>query len=269
MNNNTKFSKFLRRSLALAAMSAVTALTTLSGTAALAQAKPKSIVAEHVPAFPAFNQWVTTFVLVQPEQPLATVEPVPFTLAAPASEQAYQPLPVILGLPDLPLIGAGAAQAMRSWGPGLNYQGLHMRLVVLNAQGNQRELRAMGSPLRQGEYFKIRVSSTFDAVAEVDQVLGDAWQGKRTGQVYPQAGMSVQMKAGESVDLPLGANEYFLMNRPAGERLVVSVRHAKALGAARSEQPAYRQDGKSGSNYLQLVPAGKYPAMEQLVSQAR
>ena len=267
--NTLNLSGLLRRSLALATLAALAALP--SG-AALAQTAPKSIVAEHVPAFPAFNQWVTTFVRVQPEPLLAPVQAVPFSLmtvmtVTPAP--TYEPRPVILGLPDLPLIGTGATRAARGWAAGLNYQGLHMRMVVLNAQGQQNELRSMGSPLRQGEYFKIRISATFDAVAEVDQVLGEVWQGRRTGQVYPEAGLSVHMRAGESVDLPLGVNEYFLMNQPADERLVVSVRHAKALGAARSEQPAYRQDGKSGSNYLQLVPPGKYPAVEQLISPTR
>ena len=74
-----------------------------------------------------------------------------------------------------------------------------MRQVVLDARGSQRELRSMAAPLKAGERFKIRVTATFDAVAEVDQVLGDAWDLRRTGQVYPQPGLSVQMKAGETV----------------------------------------------------------------------
>lgn len=59
------------------------------------------------------------------------------------------------------------------------------------------------------------------------------------------------------------------MNRPANERLVVSVRHPRALDAARSDQPTYRQDSNKGSSYLQLIAQGKFPAVEQLVSQTR
>ncbi len=233
-------------------------------TGALAQ-KDKTIVSEPVPVFPAFTQWVSTFVTVLSEVPVATVENVPLTLIAPPAQTPYQPMPVILGLPELPLVGSGIAQAAQAWRPSFNYQGVHLRQVVLNAAGNKRESRSMGVPLRAGHRFKLRITPTFDAVAEVDQVIGDTWYGNRTGQLYPQAGMSVHIKAGETVDIPMGSHEYFTMNRLANERMVVSVRHVRAVEGARSEQPAYRQDSKTGSSYLQLVPPGQFPAMEQLI----
>ncbi|MFG6432419.1 hypothetical protein [Roseateles sp. LYH14W] len=236
--------------------------------AGAASAQEKSVAVEHVPAFNAFNHWAGQLGAV-PETPVGSVQSVPLTLAGAAAGDTYQPLPVILGLPDLPLVGPGASAAARNWSQQFNYQGLILRQVVLDAAGRKRELRGMGAPLQPGERFKVRVTATFDAVAAVDQVIGDLWYGRRTGQVYPQAGLSVQIKAGETVDLPLGANEYFLMNRPANERLVVSVRHAKASPEGRSDQPAYRQDGRIGSLYLQLVPRGKFPAIEQAVSQAQ
>ncbi len=236
---------------------------------ASAQQDSKSIVAEPVQAFPTFTQWVTSVIVAAPE-PVSTVfESVPLVLAAPVAQVAYQPSPVILGLPELPLLGNGVALAGRSWTGALNYQGLHLQQVVLNPAGNRRELRPMATPLRAGERFKIRVTATFDAVAEVDQVVGDAWYGVRTGQIYPRPGVSVQIKAGDTVDLPIEPNGYFLMNRPANERLVVSVRHPFAQQGSRSEQPAYRQDAVNGSSYLQLVPRGKFAAIEQLVSQGQ
>ena len=245
-------------------------LAALAATAGAAGAQAdKSVVPEPVPAFQAFNQWVTTYVVVVAEPPVAVVQPVPLTMATTVAGDAYQPLPVIVGFPELPLLGGTAGQAGRAWAPSFYYQGLHMRQVVLDSRGNKREVRSMAAPLKPGERFKIRVTATFDAVAEVDQVLGDAWDLRRTGQVYPQQGMSVKLMARETMDLPMGANEFFVMNRPANNRLVVSVRHAKAVGDARSTQPAYRQDGKGGSSYLQLVPRGTFPVVEQLVSQAR
>jgi hypothetical protein len=236
---------------------------------ALAQPAAKSIVVEPVAAFPAFTQWVSTVVVVQQEPMPATVANVGLALSGPMTQAAYQPLPVILGLPELPLTGAAAAQAVRQWLASFNYQGVHMQQVVLNATGTQHELRPMGTPLRAGERFKVRITPTFEAVAEVDQVVGDAWYGQRTGQVYPQVGMSVQIKAGQSVDLPIEGNGYFWMNRPKSERLVIAVRDQRALNQLRSDQPAYRQDSNNGSSYLQLVPQGKFAAVEQLVSQAQ
>lgn len=229
----------------------------------------KSIVPEQVPAFPAFTQWISAFTIAQPEPTIGRIESIPLVLMGTSAQAAYQPMPVILGLPELPLTGNGVAQAARAWGPTLNYQGMHLRQVVLNESASLHELRPMNAPVHAGERFKIRITATFDAVAEVDQVVGDAWYGQRTGQLYPLPGRSVQIRAGETVDLPLGTNEYFLMNRLANERLVLSVRHPQAVAGLRTEQPAYRQDGRGGSSYLQLVPRGKLPAMEQQIGQVR
>lgn len=257
----------MNKMLSAAAVAAAVAAFA-AGFSASAVAQEKSVAVEHVPAFPALTQWAGQTGTVA-DTPIGTVQAVPLALAGAPGADNFKPQPVILGLPDLPLVGPGAAAAARNWSQLFNYQGLILRQVVLDAAGRKRELRGMGAPLQPGERFKVRITATYDAVAAVDQVLGDAWYGRRTGQVYPQPGMSVQIKAGETVDLPLGPNEYFLMNRPANERLVVSVRHAKASPEARSDQPAYRQDGNIGSLYLQLVPRGRFPAIEQVIAQAQ
>jgi hypothetical protein len=258
----SSFNRLANRALHAMAFSALAA-------SALAQPVAKNIVAEPVAAFPAFTQWVSTVVVVEQERMPVTVANVGLALSGPITQARYEPLPVILGLPELPLTGAAAAQVTRQWLPSFNYQGVHMQQVVLNAAGTQHELRPMGTLLHPGERFKIRITPTFEAVAEVDQVVGEAWFGQRTGQVYPQAGMSVLIKAGQSVDLPIEANGYFWMNRPQNERLVIAVRDPRALNQLRSDQPAYRQDASNGSSYLQLVPQGKFAAVEQLVSQAQ
>lgn len=231
----------------------------------------KSIAVERVPAFPMFEQWASPFSAPVADAPVGRIQALQLAIsgAAVADLPVYQPLPVIKGVPELPLVGPGATGAAKAWGASLNYQGVYMRQVVLDARGSRREVRSMAHALRAGEHFKVRITATFDGVADVDQVQGDAWYGKRVGQVYPVKGTSVQMKAGETIELPLGADEYFVLSKPGNERLVVSVRHAKAVAQSRSDQPAYRQDGKSGSSYLQLVPLGTFPAFEQQVSRVR
>lgn len=260
-----------RISLAARGAMRAVAVAALVLSAGMAQAQQdKSVAVEAVPVVPAFNQWITTYVIVVPEPPVTSVQPVnvaPWD-AIPAGTD-YQPLPVIMGVPELPLVGAGARQVAAGWDQTLNYQGVYLRQVVVDSRGRKREIRSMATKPKAGERFKIRVTATFDAVADVDLVTGAPWSLRRVSQFYPKPGMSVQIKAGEAVDLPLGANEYFVMSKPADERMVVSVRHAKALGEARSNQPAYRQDGKGGSSYLQLVPNGSFPVVEQLITQAR
>lgn len=245
----------------------VLAAAVLAAAAGLAAAQDDKTIA--VEPVPAFNQWITTVIVVVPETPVANVQAV--SIAPPAAAAAgtdYQPRPVIVGLPELPLVGAGAAQAARTWGPELNYQGVFMRQVVLDARGAKREVRPMAAHPKPGERFKIRVTATFDAVADVDLVAGGDWGLRRLDQFYPKKGLSVQIKAGETIELPVGPNEYFVATRPNSERIVVSVRHPQALGDARSTQPAYRQDGRQGSSYLQLVPKGSYPVVEQLITPA-
>lgn len=224
-----------------------------------------------VPAFQAFRQWVGTQAMPNPSTgPVVRVEALPLVVPAPARVSGtYQPAPVIVGAPDLPLLGASAQQAAQAWSASFNYQGLNARLWVLNAKGTRIELRALGTLLKPGERFKIQLTPTFPAVAAIDQVVGDIWYGKRTGQVYPTPGQSVAIQPGESITLPLGDKEFFTMNSSLKERFVLSVRHAKAKGEARSEQPVYRQDAELGSQYLQLVPKGTYPAIEQLIGASK
>ena len=244
------------------------ALCTLLCAGTWAQAQNKTAVVEPVQAVPSFNQWVSTNVGIQSEQAFdgAPVQVLQWLGNPGAAATAFQPRPVILGVPDLPLVGAAAAQAGQTWNADLNYQGVHLRYLVLGPRGTIRQVRPMSAPLRAGERFKIRIVSTFGALATVDRVSGSTWSAQRAGQMYPEPGMSVQMYSGETVDLPLGPYQYFEASANPMERIVLSVRHAQARGDMASDQPAYRQDGALGSNYLQLIPRGKLPAIEQVIA---
>lgn len=176
----------------------------------------------------------------------------------------YEPVPVILGEPAIQLSGATAASIGKGWGSSMNYQGMQVRLVVLDSTGRQHAMRPMSAPIRFGERFKLMVMPTFDAIATIDDVHGSGWSAQRGSQAYPAAGSSVPLKAGQATLLPAGSN-YFVADRDGARRFVLNVRHANAVGDARSTQPAYRQDNASGSSYLQLVPRSTYPAFEQLL----
>lgn len=246
----------------------VLALAAAASLAAMAQVADKSVAVESVPVVPAFNQWVSAIPVAADPATGASVTTVPLTLLAAPAAAPYEPWPVVVGAPELPLIGAGASQPPRAWGSSFNYQGMQVRLLVLDAAGRRVEARPVNSLPRPGERFKVRVTATFDAVADLGLVLGEPWSSQRAGQLYPNPGMSVHMHAGETVDLPLEQSRFFVMGPNAQERLLLSVRHAAALGDARTQQPAYRIDGKGGSSYLQLVPRGQAPAIEQLLTVA-
>ncbi len=237
-------------------------------TQAASGAPQKSIAVEAVAPFPVFERWVTA-VFVQPAEEIRPTQAIAWAVPA-ATGTPYQPRPVILGSPELPLMGEGVPQAAASWGNSLNYQGVQMRLVVINPANGKRELRPLSAGVRQGERFKLRVVSSFDGVADVDQIVGDGWALQRANRAYPSADNSVQIKASQTLDIPVQPNEYFnFTGDKVNDRVVLSVRHAKAVGAAGSSQPAYRQDGRTASNYLQLVPRGQYPVIEQLITMRR
>ncbi|MES2941356.1 MAG: hypothetical protein V4772_00645 [Pseudomonadota bacterium] len=257
---------------------AVLSATCILCTAAIAQTPPaKTVVSEPtgvVQAAPnnsgnvffVFGQWMDSLsappVPVQLAEPIA---PINLTVAGNTPAASFEPAPLILGQPDLPLVGLAASQAARQWNMGLNYQGIRMSYLVVDAAGKRIEARPVSRGLAAGEYFKIRYTSSFAAVTSIDLVAGEVWRGQRLGQAWPQTGMSVQSAAGEVVELPLGGG-YFVMSSKPGERYVLSVRHPDAKGPSRSDQPVYRQDGERSSNYLQLLPAGKLPAIEQVLS---
>ena len=232
-------------------------------------------------AFDALAQWAGKL-----EQPLPQAPKTP-QLVEPRAEEPggqakrppaksdrttapFEPQPVIIGRPELPLRGPGAGQAAQRWNAQLNYHGLLAQILLQDPRTHQLRPAPMGTQLPRNQPFKIRVTATFDGVTAVDQVLGPDWNAERTGQVYPRPGQSVEVKAGVTVDLPLGEAQYFVMRgRTRQERLLLTLRHASAKGPQRSAQPAYREDDGRGSLYLQLVPPGQYPAIEQLVRVAR
>jgi hypothetical protein len=145
---------------------------------------------------------------------------------------------------------------------------MHVRLLVLDHAGRTVRPRALSALPAPGERFLIRVTPTFSAVAEIGLVSGPTWSGVRGGQLYPQADLSVAIDAGQTADLPLEPDRYFVMGDD-GTRLLLSVRYPDATDARRSTQPAYRQDATLGSSFLQLIPEGKQPAFEQLLVTAR
>jgi hypothetical protein len=234
----------------------------------------KTVVAEPLAILSGFSQWAEAVAVPLPDTWRVDASRLQLlqlggTPASAGSSPVYHPKPVILGHPELPLLGDAAdAASGGTWAPGLNYQGLHAKLVLLDERGTARSMRPLNTVLRAGQRFKVRITPTFDAVAAVDRLFGDTWSLRRVGQFYPAPGLSVQVRAGETADLPMGAEEYFVMP-PNAAPFVVSVRHAQAIGERASDQPAYRHDGARGSNYLQLVPQGQWPAIEQQVGAVR
>ena len=187
-----------------------------------------------------------------------------------AVPRAFEVRPVILGKPDLPLMGDAARQANTQWSSTLNYQGLYARLLLLEAKSGALTPASLAVPLKPGQRFRIQLLSTFDAAVSVDQLVGQAWTSQHTGQVYPPPGSTVAMKARMPAQLPAAEGDFFVVDgRTPGERLLLRVRPAQAEGGTPSSQPVYRMDQADRSAFLQLVPRGTQPVIEQILQVGR
>ena len=255
---------FLRVACVAAAMAT---FLLVPATGVFAQDGAKLVSVDAVPAAPAVARWADSIGVVPLPAAGANVEvlPLPLPIDARAAGATYEPWPVVLGVPELPLLGSGASQAGQRWSGSFNYQALHLRLLAIDSAGRATGARALSTAPRAGERFKLRIAATFDAVAQVSLVVGAPYAARLAGQIYPEPGYSVQLLAGEVVDLPLEPDRCFVMGADPHQRLLLQVRAPAADEHSRSRQPAYRQDGSAGSNFLQLVPPGSRPAFEQLL----
>jgi hypothetical protein len=192
----------------------------------------------------------------------------PTVISVPATP--FVPTPVILGEPELPLVGlAGTAITSPSaWSSNLNYQGMQVSYLVPNAAGTAFEARPLSAPPRKGERFKIRVTTTFDAHLRVTALAGDNWSPLRAASLYPAQGSNFRIAAGRTADLPAEADRYFVIGDASAPRLLLSAHHERADDSNRTGQPAYRRDLSSVSTYLQLVPTGTRPAFDQMITAA-
>jgi hypothetical protein len=129
---------------------------------------------------------------------------------------------------------------------GENYQGVHVSLVTVDAQGKPTGFRAVADGFKTGERFKLRVVPTFDAVI----VLGNLTPKGVQKQIYPAPNQVVTLQAGKEVLLPLLKNQYFQFAGDIGEdKLTITVREPRSLLAdGASSAKVHRKDETYGSN---------------------
>lgn len=196
----------------------------------------------------------------------------PASPSTPTFSPLYTSTPIIIGQPDIPLnVGTNGYNATQQWNQNANYQGVQVTVVMLNQSNQPLEARSLNSTFKTGDRFKLQLLSTFDGLASIDAYKtinlsgtpSQAW----SGQMYPvKPDQVVKVKAGESVLLPLGANEYFTFDNQAGlDRLMLNMRHQLAKGTQANAQPIYRQDSAQSSTFMQLTPQGTYPALSQVI----
>jgi hypothetical protein len=142
-----------------------------------------------------------------------------------------------------------------------NYQGVHVAIVGVDRAGVITELRAVKDGFRTGERFKLRAISTFGGLLVIHNInpKGDH------RQIYPpRPGDVVVLQPGADTLLPLGSDEFFEFARATGEeQLVISLRDARAIGAAASRTRVHRKDEDYGTHFVQQVSADKFAVISE------
>lgn len=154
---------------------------------------------------------------------------------------------------------------LRNDASGENYQGVHVALVEVDANGAPIGFRTVADGFRTGERFKLRVLSTFDALV----VLGNITPKGKQRQIYPAAaGEAVRIPAGSELLLPLGQKQYLQFVGDVGrDQITVTVRDPRSLESGQaSTARVFRKDEAFGSNFLQEVKPGVYPVIAEAIS---
>jgi len=162
--------------------------------------------------------------------------------------------PVTFGNPSAPI---------KSDAGYTNYQGVHIAIVGIGPDGIPSGFRSLNDGFRTGERIKLRVVSTFGGLLVIDNINP---RGERR-QIYPaEPGSVVVLRSGGDALLPLGRGEFFEFARTVGvEELAISLRDARATGAAASRAGVYRRDESYGSNFVQEVAKDTFPAISESI----
>lgn len=147
---------------------------------------------------------------------------------------------------------------------GENFQGVHIALVEVDANGLPIGFRTVADGFSTGERFKLRVLSTFEALV----VLGNITPKGAQRQIYPAtASRAVRIPAGKEILLPLGEKEYLQFAGDVGrDQLTITVRDPRSLeGGRTSTAQVFRKDEAYGSNFVQEVKPGQYPVISESI----
>ncbi len=168
------------------------------------------------------------------------------------AENFFMPRDVVIGRPNKPL----ELQDKEA-----NYQGVHVAIVTINAQGKPEAIRSVKDGFRSGERFKLRVVATFEGLVAIENINP---KGEKK-HIYPEGNNVVGIPQGKETLIPLGEDEWFELTGTTGkEQLVVTVRDRRAFGEAVSENRVFRQDEKYGTNFVQEVSPNKtFPVITQ------
>jgi Domain of unknown function (DUF4384) len=142
-----------------------------------------------------------------------------------------------------------------------NYQAVHVAIVGFDRSGSVTDIQPVTAGFQTGDRIKIKVLPTFDGLLVIENINP---QGKRVQIFPPRASDVIAVKAGVEILVPMAKDDYFEFAGVTGEeQLVITIRDARAFGAAASKVEVNRKDDKNGSSFVQETAPGTYPVISQ------
>lgn len=143
------------------------------------------------------------------------------------------------------------------------YQGVHIAVAVLDAEGKNLNLRPLNQGFKSGERFKLRAIATFTGDMKIENINP---KGERK-HIYPaDENLRIRLEAGKEMLIPAGQDEFFEFAQTTGdEQLVITMRDPRADATTMSRARVYRQDETYGSNFVQEVSGKTYAVISESV----
>jgi hypothetical protein len=170
---------------------------------------------------------------------------------------------VVIGQPDIPLNAAPKNFSdTATWPSTRNYQGVGLAILAQEKKGEPLIKKPLSSKLSPGQPFKLQVTSTEDSIVMLDHIASG-----KTNRLYPNTnGNAVRIKAGETIQLPLGSGEFFSTNSMGANDLfrIHVMQTDKPITKTTSTNPVYRVSTDTATLYTQRTLPNAGFGMSQL-----
>ena len=143
-----------------------------------------------------------------------------------------------------------------------NYALLHVGVLRLAKDGSMREM-PMNTRFRSGDRIKLRIMSSFDGMAVIENLSPD---GKRAVIFPGSPDQVVEIRRYVGTVLPASDDQWFEFEGDTGDEEVrITVRHEKAFGRDEDKGKVFQKHLGNGTAFAQELMSGKYPVISQSI----
>ncbi len=149
-------------------------------------------------------------------------------------------------------------------GYGTNYQGLQLKIEMLDNKNNVIATRPVTQGFKSNERFRLKVTPTFTGLLQIKHIGSDDTK----NNLFPKAPIEfVQINAGETMILPANPNNYYYFDDQSGEeKLIIQFVDYQGLQGNFSNKVIYRHDDQNSTYLMQEISKMQFPFIMQTIS---